>query len=209
VAEQTMTVGEALDFNRRFAEPLDARLRERAQGWGLPTDALRNSVVGQVVERIRQVFDTPLHSVLAAAWRRHPACRAFCDPARHPPGEAHTLELAEHALGWECKPAVEVLAEGLAAAGAGRLAELEFRVDLEVEVKAGVLTIQDARFMRMDAAELTLAGTLLLEEFTIARYQVPLRFPGTVRFGEAGEPICETAPAQVVAVPRIVDAAQV
>lgn len=217
MAEQTTpTIGDVLDFEGRFCGPLEARVKEMSETWPLPGKVLRNSVVGQVIDRIEEVFSTPVYKVLAAAWRKHPACLAFCVPGSHPPGEAQTLQLASHSLGWECEPAVEVLAEGLAAAGVGQLASLDFQVDLKIGVRAGLLTIQDARFMRMDAVELTIGGTLRVEAFEIARYEAPLRIPGTLRFGEAGEPICpppepaalSAAPAQV-AVPRIVDPAQV
>jgi len=190
VTEPDETLGGVLGFEERFGEPLRERLRQLAAAWPLPGDRLRSSAVGQAVDRVRDVFSTPLYKVLAAAWRRHPACQAFCDPSQHPPGEVSTVELAEHTLEWMCEPAVEILAEGLAAAGMGRLAELDFQVRVEGTVRAGVLTIRDARFIRMEAADLVLAASLGVEGFTVARCEVPLRFPGALRFGEHGEPIC-------------------
>ena len=55
---------------------------------------------------------------------------------------------------------------------------------------------------------------MTVETFCIAKFEVPVRLPMTVRFGEHGEPICPpadpaeapaAAPAQI-AVPAIVDA---
>ncbi|HEX2209638.1 MAG TPA: hypothetical protein VHG93_18300 [Longimicrobium sp.] len=215
IEEKEYTLADALDFDGRVAEPLRERLRQVAEEWRLPVERLRTSAIGQVMDRVRQVFGTPLYRVLAAAWRRHPSCRAFCDREEYPPGESHTVELAEHTLGWECEPAVEVLADGLDAAGAGRLAELRFEVEIEAAVRGGLLTIRDAKFIQMEAAELTIGATLRLQGFTVATYKVPVPIPGTLRFGQDGEPICpgvppanEAAPPAVaqVPVPAIVDA---
>lgn len=216
--EKEYSLAEVLGFEERVAEPLRERLRQMAEEWRLPMERLRTSAVGQVIDRVHQVFRTPLYTVLAAAWRRHPSCRAFCDPDQYPHGESHTVELAEHTLGWECEPAVEVLADGLDAAGAGRLAELAFEVEIEAAVRAGLLTIRDARFIQMEAAELMLSATLRLQGFTVAMYEVPVQLPGILRFGEDGEPICPDGrdrpsdaadpPAQI-AVPAIVDPAPV
>lgn len=216
--EENGSLAQLLDFERRVAEPLREHLRQVAKAWHLPAERLRESAVGQVVDRIHQVFSLPFYKVLAAAWRRHPACRAYCDPEQFPPGESHVVELAEHTVGWECEPAVEVLADGLSTAGAGRLAELDFEVELESAVHAGLLTIRDARFIKMEAADLVLSATVRLKGFTIARYEVPVQLPGALRFGDDGEPICpdggppaaSAAPAATqVAVPAIVDPAAV
>jgi hypothetical protein len=207
------SLAELLEFDERVAEPLRQHLDRLAAEWHLPVERLRASAVGQVIDRVHQVFATPLYKVLAAAWRKHPSCRVYCDTDEYPHGESHIVELAEHSLGWECEPAVEVLADGLNAAGAGRLAELRFEVEIEAAVRAGLLTIRDARFIQMEAAALTLGATLRLQGFTVARYEVPVPIPGTLRFGEDGEPICPPAeppaaqPAVTqVAVPAIVDA---
>jgi hypothetical protein len=213
------TLADLLDFEHRIAEPLNERLDAVSESWPLPGKRLRTSAVGQVTDRVRGVFRTPLYKVLAAGWRMHPGCRAFCDPQRYPPGEAHVMELAEHTLGWECEPAVELVVDGLSAAGARPLAELNFEVEIETAVRAGVLTIQDARFMSMDAGTLILSTTLRVQGFTIARYEMPVDLPGTLRFGADGEPICpgrtdelEEPAAAVQAripVPAIVDPASV
>lgn len=203
------SLADLLEFDTRIAEPLRAHLRQIAEAWHLPAERLRASAAGQVIDRVQQVFSTPFHRVLAAAWRRHPACRAYCDPGRYPPGESHTVELAEHTLGWECEPAVEVLADGLSAANAGRLAELNFEVEVETAVHAGLLTIRDGRFIQMEAAELALSVTLRLHGFTITTYEVPVHLPATLRFGEDGEPICpdaEPLTVKQVSVPAIVEA---
>lgn len=201
--EKDESLAELLEFETRVAEPLRAHLQKVAEAWHLPAERLRASAVGQVIDRVQQVFSTPFHKVLAAAWRRHPACRAYCDPGQYPHGESHTVELAEHTVGWECEPAVEVLVDGLSTAGAGRLAELDFEVEVETEVHAGLLTIRDARFIQMEAAELALSVTLRLHGFTIATYEVPVRLPGTLRFGEDGEPICPDGPPAAVESPAV------
>ena len=86
------TLADLLDFEHRVAEPLRARLAALSEEWGLPGTRLRASAVGKVVDRVRSVFATPVYKVLAAGWRMHPGCRAFCDAQRYPPGEAHVME---------------------------------------------------------------------------------------------------------------------
>ena len=206
--EEPGSLAELLDFEHNVAEPLREHLRQVAEAWHLPAERLRASAVGQVVDRIHDVFSLPFYKVLAAAWRCHPSCRAFCDTEKYPHGESHTVELAEHTVGWECEPAVEVLADGLQAAGAGRLASLDFELEVETAVRAGVLTIRDARFIQMEAAELVLCATLRLKGFTIARYDVPTMLPGVLRFGEHGEPICPgSGPPAQAAVPAVAQVA--
>lgn len=211
-----VSLADLLGFEERIAEPLRERVRVLAQKWPLPAGRLRSAAVEQVVDRVRERLSPRLYRVLAAAWRHHPACQEFCDPARHPPGEVNTLELAEHKVEWACEPAVEVVAEGLDATGLGRLASLDFEVEVVAKIHAGVLTVQDARFMKMEAVSLTLVARLDVETFSIVKFEVPVPLPGTIRFGEHGEPICPpaepaepveapaAAPAQI-AVPAIMD----
>jgi hypothetical protein len=209
------SLAELLGFDERIAEPLRERVRALAEKWPLPKGKLRSAAVDQVVERIRDRLSPRLTRVLAAAWRHHPACQAYCDAAKHPPGEVNTVELAEHKVEWACEPAVEVIADGLQATGVGALASLDFELQVVAKIHAGVVTIQDARFIKMEAMKLALVARMTVETFSIAKFEVPVRLPMTVQFGEHGEPICPpaepfaeataAAPAQI-AVPSIVDA---
>lgn len=201
------SLGAALDFGRRFAEPLRAILDRVAGAWPLPSDGLRGSAVAEVVEQVSAIFATPLPDVLAGGWRTWEECRAFCDPGEYPPDEVNTVELAEHTIRWACAPTVEVRADGPAGTGIP-VAELDFRVEVEVTVHGGVLVIQDGRFMRVDAAELEVSGSLYVEDFIVASYETAVKVPGSLRFGEAGIPIApdRAAPPAKVQVPAIVDA---
>ncbi len=190
------TLADLLGFEERIAEPLRQRVRKLAEKWPMPGGKLRESAVEQVVDRVRERMSPRLHRVLAAAWRHHPACMEFCDPVKHPPTEVSTVELADHNVEWACEPAVEVIADGLSAAGAGRLASLAFEVEVVANIRAGVVTIQDARFMKMEAMDLTLGAQLRVETFTVVDIQVPVRLPMAIRFGEHGEPICPPEPAE-------------
>lgn len=208
------SLAELLGFDERIAEPLRERVRVLAERWPLPKGKLRSAAVDEVVERIRERLSPRLTRVLAAAWRHHPACQEYCDATKHPPGEVNTVELAEHKVEWACEPAVEVIADGLEATGVGALASLDFEVEVVAKIHAGVVTIRDARFIKMEAMKLVLVARMTVETFSIAKFEVPVRLPTTVRFGEHGEPICPpaepaeapaAAPAQI-AVPAIVDA---
>jgi hypothetical protein len=208
--DDNVSLAELLGFEENVAEPLGERVRKLAERWPLPAGRLRSAAVEQVVERVRERLSPRLYRVLAAAWRHHPACQAFCDTEKHPPGEVNTVELAKHNVEWGCEPAVEVIADGLEGSGLGRLAELKFVLDVVATVHAGVVTIQDARFMKMDAVELDLTARLVVEDLPIAKFKVPVRLPGTIRFGEHGEPICppaEAAPPAQIAVPAIANPA--
>ncbi|HYR10971.1 MAG TPA: hypothetical protein VEQ60_24540 [Longimicrobium sp.] len=208
-----VSLADLLGFEERIAEPLRQRVRALAERWPLP-GRLRSAAVDQVVERVRDRLSPRLYRVLAAAWRHHPACKEYCDTEKHPPGEVNTLELAEHKVEWACEPVVEVVADGLEAAGAGRLASLDFEVEVVAKIHAGVLTIQDARFIKMEAVSLTLVARMNVEAFSIVKFEVPVPLPGTIRFGEHGEPICPPAePAEApaaaptqIAVPAIMEA---
>lgn len=203
------SLGAALDFGRRFAEPLQAIVSRVSASWPLPGDVLRGAAVGQVMERVAALFATPLPDVLAEGWRPFEECRAFCDPARYPPDEVSTVQLAQHTVRWACAPTVEVRADGPAGQGVP-VAELAFRVEVEIGMRGGLLVIQDGRFLRVDAAELDVRGSLYVEDFIVATYETSLQVPGSLRFGESGIAICPdraaAAPPARIAVPSIVDA---
>ena len=207
-----LTLADLLGFDERIAEPLRERVRVLAERWPLP-GKLRTAAVDQVVDRVRDRLSPRFYRVLAAAWRHHPACQAYCDPVKHPPNEVNTVELAEHKVEWGCEPAVEVVADGLENVG---LASLDFDFQVVAKIHAGVMTIQDARFIKMDAAKVSMVARISVESFSIAKFEIPVPLPVTLRFGEHGEPICpppeaeptEAAPAQI-AVPVIVDPAAV
>lgn len=206
MTDEKATLGSALDFGPRFAAPLEAILARVAASWPIPGDGLRGSAVREVVERVAEIFATPLPDVLAQGWRTFDECRGFCDPALHPPGEVAALELAEHRVAWSCAPTVEVRADGPAGEGVP-VAELAFRVEAEVGVHGGVLVIQDGRFIRLDTGELEVRGSLFVEGFIVASHETTVKVPGSLRFGEAGIAICLERPAAPVkvAVPAIVD----
>jgi hypothetical protein len=206
-----LTLADLLGFDQRIADPLRERVRVLADRWPLPA-RLRAAAVEQVVDRVRDRLSPRFYRVLAAAWRHHPACQAYCDPVKHPPNEVNTVELAEHKVEWGCEPAIEVVADGLESVG---LASLDFDFQVVAKIDAGIVTIQDARFIKMDAAKVSLVARLSVETFSIARFEIPVPLPVTLRFGEHGEPICPAAepeaeaapvaPAQI-AVPAIMDA---
>ena len=129
------SLAELLGFDERIAEPLRERVRVLAERWPLPRGKLRSAAVDQVVERIRDRLSPRLTRVLAAAWRHHPACQAYCDATKHPPGEVNTVELAEHKVEWACEPAVEVIADGLESTGLGTLAALDFEVEVVAKIQ--------------------------------------------------------------------------
>lgn len=211
MTDDTASLGAALDFGRRFGEPLRAILTRVAAAWPLPGDALRGSAVAEVMEQVGAVFATPLYGVLAAGWGTYEECRAFADPQAYPPDEVNTVELAEHTIRWACAPTVEVRADGPAGTGVP-VAEIAFRVEVEVSVHCGVLAVQGGRFVRVDAAELDVRGSLYVEDFIVATYETALKVPGSLRFGEAGIPVCpdrgeaDAPPPARVAVPAIIDA---
>jgi hypothetical protein len=210
--DENVSLADLLGFDQNVAEPLRARVRKLAERWPIPAGKLRASAVEQVVDRVRERLSPRLYRVLAAAWRHHPACQEFCDSAKYPPSEVNTVELAQHNVEWGCEPAVEIIADGLQAAGMGRLAQLEFRVQVVAAMRCGVVTIQDGRFIKMDAAEMTLSAELTVETHPVIDLRVPVKLPGTIRFGEHGEPIClpdvqEPQPAAQIAVPAIANAA--
>lgn len=188
--EDNVSLADLLGFEERIAGPLRARVQKLAERWPLPGGKLRATAVEQVVDRVRERLSPRLYRVLTSAWRHHPACMEFCDTDKHPPGEVNTVELAQHKVEWACEPAVEVIADGLEAAGLGRLAALTFEVEVVASIRAGVVTIQDGRFMKMDAMDLSLAAQLRVESYSVVDLEVPVRLPGTIRFGEHGEPIC-------------------
>lgn len=209
MTDDTASLGAALDFGRRFAEPLQAILGRVATEWPLPGDGLRGSAVAEVMEQVAAVFATPLYGVLAAGWGTYEECRAFADPQAYPPDEVNTVELAEHAVRWACAPTVEVRADGPAGTGVP-VAEIAFRVEVEVTVRGGVLAIQGGRFVRVDAAKLDVRGSLYVEDFIVATYETAVEVPGSLRFGEEGIPVCPdqaaAAPPARVQVPAIIDA---
>lgn len=167
-----------VDFAEHFATPLAEAARTAIGRYGLllPADVI-DGVVDEIVERVRTLFGRPLPEILAGAWEKSAEIQEFCDPAKHPPGEASVVELAEHTVAWSDEPVVEVVFNPLATV------QIRILLKAEATLAAGALVIQDATFKKLRTGKVDVAASLAVQGVELLRRKVPYELPGELSLG--------------------------
>ncbi|HEU0012709.1 MAG TPA: hypothetical protein VFQ45_03460 [Longimicrobium sp.] len=168
----------------------------------LPGDFMEKAA-RTLVDRMRELLNTPLDQVLAGAWRKYDGFTEFADTTRHPPGEVNVVELAQHTVRWTQQPAVDVAFQG------NVLATLHLGIQVEIKLDGGRVTVQDGHFKSLSVGTLHINARVSLEGDQVAKYEDTLKIPGELQFGD-GIAIAPQRAAAAIAVPSIVrDPAQV
>ena len=95
--------------------------------------------------------------VLTGAWKLHRKLKKFADAKQYPPGTASTVTLATHHIKVNQKPYLEITVDSVPQG------KIEFDLELDLTIDAGVLIIQNGRIMRLEAAKAKLTGTVKCE----------------------------------------------
>ena len=141
------------------------------------------SAMMQIHEKISEVLDVPVASVLGGAWRTYGPFLKYCDAKEYPPDVVSTVPLGDHTIISSIKPFVEVYC------GNERVGQLDFEIKLLITIEGGILSIKGGRFMSLGTANAKIEGTLSCEGVIVLdRTSKDYKFPGSIRFGE-GIPI--------------------
>jgi hypothetical protein len=111
----------------------------------------------RVVDLVEKVTDIPLGDVLVGAWKVHQQFAKYTDSAQYPPEKVSCVELLTHHIKSKYEPYIELLLDGKSA---GRI---EFALELDVSLLAGILVIQDKRIRRLEPGKCNVTGTLACE----------------------------------------------
>ena len=185
----------------QLTAPVTAALKRLVPG-GPGAGALLEALPGDfmekashtLVDRMRELLNTPLDQVLSGAWRKYGGFAEYADPARHPPGEVNVVELAEHTVRWTQQPAVDVAFQG------NVLATLNLGIQVEIKLDGGRVTVQDGLFKSLSVGTLHINARVSLEGDQVAKYEDTIKIPGELAFGD-GIPIVPQAERSAGSIP--------
>jgi len=133
----------------------------------------------RILSAILNALEIPLVRVLANAWSRYDAFRAYLDPARCPPERITVVALAAHAMHARFRPVVELRI-------GGRLfTSLRADVGLAIALETSILWIQGGQFAELRPGKCTAWGGIRCADVTLLqRPAAALSLPRILRFGE-------------------------
>jgi len=169
----------------QLTAPVTAALKRLVPG-GPGAGALLEALPGDfmekasrtLVDRMRELLNTPLDQVLSGAWRKYGGFAEYADTIRHPPGEVNVIELSEHTVRWTQQPAVDVAFQGSV------LATLHLGIQVEIKLDGGRVTVQDGLFKSLSVGTLHVDARVSLEGDQVARFEDTIQVPGELAFGD-------------------------
>jgi hypothetical protein len=111
----------------------------------------------RVLDLIDKLVDVPLTDVLTGAWKVNRQFTRYTDKTKYPAGKESTVELLTHHIKSSYEPYVRLTLDGEPAG------KIDFRLELDVTLKAGTLTIESGKFRRLEAGKCEVTGTLSCE----------------------------------------------
>lgn len=129
--------------------------------WAVASPGFWLSTAKEIAGMIRDVASVQLGEVLVGGWNQHARFAKYADPARFPPEKVSRVPLASHHIKSTYEPYIELLVDGQRS---GTI-PLEMVVDLSLE--GVIVLIQNGRFMRVEAGQGRLTGTLKCAGVTV------------------------------------------
>lgn len=170
--DQPITVKEVFDWRPRELSAEEWSRIEASVGVGRLVDKLAvHAVTGGwestrrlVLERVDSLLEISLPEILARAWSKSRELQSYRDSEKYPPDKEFAAILLEHEIVSTHKPRVEVLLDDI------KIGEVNFLINLALELAGFKLIIRDARIRRIEAgscqaqASLACEGCQLLEK---------------------------------------------
>ncbi|MFL5542766.1 MAG: hypothetical protein ACJ8J0_27540 [Longimicrobiaceae bacterium] len=169
----------SVGFAEYFAAPLADAVQVALGGLRhLVSSEANAEVVGDIVQRARAAFETPLAEILAGAWEKRAEIQEFCDPGKHPAGESSVVELLTHTVTWTEEPVVEVIFN--------QHWTVKIRITLKAEftLASGALVIKDAKIMKLRTGKIVVTASVAVQGVDLPSQAVPIELPGELSFGE-------------------------
>jgi hypothetical protein len=196
IATQPFTVsaflfGQGQDPEQALAQALHEHgvLGSMSTTLQLVSEAGRQAAADQVAVVAHGLLDLELGDLVVAGWRKQGQLAAAAERTAANPGTSEVVELATHRVSSAHHPSVEVLVND------AHLATVTFDLEVELVVKALVVTVRDGHVVSLHSGACDVAATLAAEGIQLAsrraHFELPLvvRWPLLLRLGGDSDPL--------------------
>jgi len=155
----------------------------------LVSEAGREAASYQVAVVAHGLLDLDLGDLVVAGWRKQGQLAAAAERTAANPGSSEVVELATHRVSSAHHPFVELLVNDV------HLATVTFDLEVELVVKALVVTVRDGHVVSLHTGSCDVAATLAAEGVQLvsrrAHFELPLvvRWPLLLRLGAGSDPL--------------------
>jgi hypothetical protein len=140
-------------------------------------------VLGEITQKIDDLLDISLESILVGAWNKYRDLLKYCDPVKYPGNETVLVHLVEHTITSEHHPYLAVLVNDL------EVGKIDFTINLALTVKGAILKIRGGKILEILPGECKGKGTVACEKCIIFKEETKsFKVPYSIKLGE-GIPI--------------------
>ena len=144
------------------------------------------AILQEVAKASAEVLKLDLINIIAMGWRKHSALRHAAKRTLETPGNIEVVQLATHRMTSFHRPYVNLLWDDAV------LGTMHFEVNLELLVKALVVTVQSGKLAALHSGSCDITAELAVEGIEIARTESHLDMPLTIDLG-GGIPLLSDA----------------
>jgi hypothetical protein len=155
----------------------------------LVSQAGRQAADSQVATVAHGLLDLDLGDLVVAGWRKQGELAAAAERTAANPGSSEVVELASHRISSVHRPFVELLING------AHVATVNFELDIEIVVKALVVTVRNGHVVSLHTGACDVAAKLAAEGLQLAsrraHFELPLiiRLPLLLHLGAGADPL--------------------
>ena len=166
------------DAEHALAQALDEHgvLSSTGTALELVSQAGRKAAGRQVAVVANGLLDLDLGDLVVAGWRKQHQLAAAAERTAANPGSSEVVELATHRISSAHHPSVELLVND------AHVATVTFDLEVELIVKALVVTVRDGHVVSLHTGSCDLAATLAAEGVQLASRRGHLELPLVVRW---------------------------
>jgi hypothetical protein len=187
----TFLFGEDQDTEQALAQALHDHgiLGSTGTTLDLVSQAGREAAGNQVAVVAHGLLDLDLGDLVVAGWRKQGQLAAAAERTAANPGSSEVVELATHRVSSAHHPSVELLVND------AHLATVTFDLDIELVIKALVVTVRDGHVVSLHTGACDVAATLAAEGVQLAsrraHFELPLvvRWPLLLHLGGGSDPL--------------------
>jgi hypothetical protein len=142
----------------------------------LVSEAGREAAADQVAVVAHGLLDLDLGELVVAGWRKQGQLAAAAERTAANPGSSEVVELATHRISSAHHPSVELLVNDV------HLATVTFDLEVEIVVRALVVTVRDGHVVSIRTGACDVAATLAAEGIRLASRRAHFELPLVVRW---------------------------
>jgi hypothetical protein len=170
--------GEDQDTQQALAQALHDHgvLGPMSTALDLVSEAGRTAAADQVAGVAHGLLDLDLGDLVVAGWRKQGQLAAAAERTATNPGSSEVVELATHRISSAHHPSVELLVNDV------HLATVTFALEVEIVVRALVVTVRDGHVVSIRTGACDVAATLAAEGSRLASRRAHFELPLVVRW---------------------------